>query len=35
LLRDVPLANKIKSIAIVAFGRDHQADIEVAEVGYY
>jgi hypothetical protein len=34
-LRDVPLADKIKSIAIVAFGRDHQADVEVAEIGYY
>ena len=34
-LRDVPLAGKIKSIAIVAFGRDHQADVEVAEIGYY
>ena len=35
LLREVPLANKIKSIAIVAFGRDHEADVEVAEIGYY
>ncbi|MCD8505343.1 MAG: CIA30 family protein [Burkholderiaceae bacterium] len=35
LLRDVPLADKIKSIAIVAFGRDHEADVEVAEIGYY
>ena len=34
-LRDVPLPSKIKSIAIVAFGRDHQADVEVAEIGYY
>lgn len=35
LLRDVPLAGKIKSIAIVAFGRDHEADVEVAQIGYY
>jgi hypothetical protein len=35
LLRDVPLADKIKSIAIVAFGRDHEADVEVAQIGYY
>ncbi len=35
LLRETPIAQKIKSIAIVAFGRDHQADIEVAEIGYY
>ena len=35
LLRETPIAQKIKSIAIVAFGRDHQADVEVAEIGYY
>jgi len=35
LLREVPVAEKIKSIAIVAFGRDHQAVVEVAEIGYY
>jgi len=35
LLREVPVAEKIKSIAIVAFGRDHRADVEVAEIGYY
>jgi hypothetical protein len=35
LLRETPIAQKIKSIAIVAFGRDHQADVEVAEVGFY
>ena len=34
LLRETPLATKVKSIAIVAFGRDHQADVEVAEIGY-
>ena len=35
LLRDEPRAQKVKSIAIVAFGRDHEADVEVAEIGYY
>lgn len=35
LLRETPLASKIKSIAIVAFGRDHQADVEVTEIGYF
>jgi len=35
LLRDEPRAQKIKSIAIVAFGRDHEADVEVAQIGYY
>ena len=35
LLRDVPRADKVKSIAIVAFGRDHEADVEVAQIGYY
>lgn len=35
LLRDVPLADKVKSIAIVAFGRDYQADVEVTEIGYF
>lgn len=35
LLRDEPRASKIKSIAIVAFGRDHEADVEVAQIGYY
>lgn len=33
-LRANPLAETIESIAIVAFGRDHQAEIEVAEIGY-
>lgn len=35
LLRNTPLPEKIKSLAIVAFGRDHEADVEVAELGYY
>jgi hypothetical protein len=35
LLRDIPLAIKLKSIAIVAFGRDHDADVEISQIGYY
>jgi hypothetical protein len=35
VLRNTPLPEKIKSLAIVAFGRDHEADVEVAEIGYY
>jgi hypothetical protein len=27
--------NSIRSIGIVAFGRDHSADIQIAEVGFY
>lgn len=34
LLRTTPLPETIKSIAIVAFGRDHQAEVEVAAIGY-
>jgi hypothetical protein len=25
----------IRSIGIVAFGRDHSADIQIAEIGFY
>lgn len=35
LLRKVPRATSIKSVAVVAFGRKHTADIEVREVGFY
>lgn len=35
MLRAVPRANALTSIGIVAFGRDHQAQIDVAEVGFY
>ena len=34
LLRATPLPEAIKSIAIVAFGRDHQAEVEIATIGY-
>jgi hypothetical protein len=35
LLRAVPVVGSLKSIAIVAYGRDHEAGIDVREVGFY
>jgi hypothetical protein len=35
LLRDTLLADAIKSIAVVAYGRDHDADVSVARISYY
>lgn len=35
LLRRVPAADSLKSVAVVAFGRDHDALIDVREVGFY
>ncbi len=35
LLRPVPRAIRLTSLGIVAYGRDHLADIEVQEVGFY
>lgn len=35
MLRSVPRSGSLRSIAVVAFGRDHQADIEVREIGFY
>ena len=35
LLRDVPRADGLTSVGIVAYGRDHTADIDVREVGFY
>ncbi len=35
LLGAVPRADSLKSIAVVAYGRDHQAGIDVREVGFY
>ena len=34
-LRNSVKPNSIKSLGVVAFGRDHQADIQVAEIGFY
>lgn len=35
MLRAVPRNAGIRSIAIVAYGRDHEAEIDVAELGFY
>lgn len=35
LLRDVPEAASLTSLAVVAYGRDHDARIDVSEVGFY
>jgi Complex I intermediate-associated protein 30 (CIA30) len=35
LLRSVPSPTSVKSVGIVAFGRDHDAEIDVREVGFY
>jgi hypothetical protein len=34
-LRNSVKPTSIKSLGVVAFGRDHQADIQVAEIGFY
>jgi len=35
LLRATPRPERLTSIAIVAFGRDHEAEVDVREVGFY
>ena len=35
LLRTVPSADSLTSLAVVAYGRDHDAEIEVREVGFF
>ena len=35
LLRNVPEATSLTSLAVVAYGRDHDARIDVREVGFY
>ena len=35
LLRDVPKPGSLTAVAVVAYGRDHDARIEVREVGFY
>jgi hypothetical protein len=35
MLRDVPKADAVRSVAIVAYGRDHVADVAVAEIGAF
>ena len=34
-LREAPVPESLKSVGVVAFGRDHEAEIDVREVGYY
>jgi hypothetical protein len=35
LLRTIPLSESLSSIAVVAYGRDHDARIDIREVGFY
>ena len=35
LLRSVPKPGNLSSVAVVAYGRDHDAQIDVREVGFY
>ena len=35
LLRKTPAADSLSSVAVVAYGRDHTAQIDVREVGFY
>ncbi|MDU8913713.1 CIA30 family protein [Aestuariicoccus sp. MJ-SS9] len=35
MLRAVPRAGGLTSVAVVAFGRDHRVDIDVREIGFY
>ncbi len=35
LLRAVPRAEGLSSVAVVAYGRDHEAQVDVREIGFY
>ncbi len=35
ILRAIPVADEITSIGVVAFGRDHEARVDVSEIGFY
>ena len=35
ILRATPLADEITSVGIVAYGRDHEARVDVSEIGFY
>lgn len=35
MLRDTPKPEAVRSVAIVAYGRDHEADVSVAEIGTF
>ncbi len=35
MLRAIPVADAITSVGVVAFGRDHEARVDVSEIGFY
>lgn len=35
MLRAVPIAKSVRSLAVVAYGRDHSAEIDVREIEFY
>lgn len=35
MLRETPKATSLKSVAVVAFGKDYDADIQMREIGFY
>ena len=35
MLRNTPKAQSLKSVGVVAFGRDHEAEIDLREIGFY
>ncbi len=35
MLRATPVADEITSVGIVAYGRDHEARVDVSEIGFY
>ncbi len=35
MLRDVPKPEAVRSLALVAYGRDHEADVSLAEIGTF
>jgi len=35
LLRRIPRASSLTSVAIVAYGRDHEAQVDLQEIGFY
>lgn len=35
MLRAIPVADEITSVGVVAYGRDHEACVDVSEIGFY
>ncbi len=35
ILRATPVADEITSVGVVAYGRDHEARVDVSEIGFY